>query len=240
MTHGLDSDTGVHVEQPRLLLGDWTWEPAASRPVEPIEEGPLGSIDLALRVLHDAPPPSAAYGVHRLSKGTAGVTVHLAEPLWKRLLALLQPPTELVLDSSGPVEWPAPLFPYQVDAVRMLVSRDAILLADDTGLGKTIETVSALRILAFQRRMQVALVVVPAGVLRQWRKELAVWAPELRVSTIQGPWSERAWQWQAPAHVKLVSYDTLREDAANKSDTRPRERTWDVVIPRRGAAHQEP
>jgi SNF2 family DNA or RNA helicase len=226
----LDSDSGVHVERSRVLLGDWTWEPATCRPVEPIEEGPLGSVDLALRVLHDAPQPAAGYGVRRLSKGTAGVIAHLAGPLWKRLLVLLQPPTDLVLDSSGPVEWPAPLFSYQVDAVRMLVSHDAILLADDTGLGKTIETVAALRILAFQRRMQLALVVVPAGVLRQWRKDLAVWAPELRVSTIQGPWSERAWRWQAAAHVELVSYDTLREDAANESDRLPRERTWDVVI----------
>jgi SNF2 family DNA or RNA helicase len=218
------------VEQPRLLLGDWTWEPATSQTVAPIEEGPLGSVDLSLRVLHDAPPPSAAYEGRRHSRGAAGVLAHVAEPLWKRLLVLLQPSMDLVLDAGGPVEWPAPLFPYQVDAVRMLVSRDAILLADDTGLGKTIETVVALRLLAFQRRMQLALVVVPAGVLRQWRKELAVWAPELRVSTIQGPWSERAWRWQAPAHVKLVSYDTLREDAADGSGRLPRERTWDLVI----------
>src|SRR6476646_322890 len=96
------------------------------------------------------------------------------------LLSRLQPATDLLLDSSGPVEWPAALFPYQLDGVRTLVSRDAILLADDTGLGKTIETIAALRILALQRRMQAALVVVPSGVLRQWRRELASWAPELR------------------------------------------------------------
>jgi SNF2 family DNA or RNA helicase len=121
------------------------------------------------------------------------------------------------------------LFPYQVDAVLTLLARDAILLADDTGLGKTIEAIAALRLLALQRRMQAALVVVPAGVLRQWRRELNAWAPELRVSTIQGPAAERAWQWQAPAHVYLVSYDTLREDGADNVDRPPRQRTWDVV-----------
>jgi SNF2 family DNA or RNA helicase len=165
-----------------------------------------------------------------MQKGDADIVAHLAEPLWKRLLYVLQPPTDLLLDSGGPVEWPAMLFPYQIDAVRVLVSRDALLLADDTGLGKTIEAIATVRILALRRRMQLALLVVPAGVLRQWRKALATWAPELRVSTIQGPAAEQAWQWQTPAHVELISYDTLREDAGNHSDRLPWERTWDVVI----------
>jgi SNF2 family DNA or RNA helicase len=113
--------------------------------------------------------------------------------------------------------------------VRALLARDALLLADDTGLGKTVEAIAALRILALQRRAEAALLVVPAGLLRQWRKALGAWAPELRVSTIQGPATERAWQWQTPASVYLVSYDTLREDGAHNPEGAPRRRTWDVV-----------
>jgi SNF2 family DNA or RNA helicase len=220
---------GVHVEDAQLLLGDWTWEPATCRYVGEIEEGPLGSVDLTLRVLHDPPAPNRANRMGRRPGGAAGITAHLSNPLWRRLLYLLQPPTDLLLTTAGPIEWPAALFPYQVDGVRALLTRDAILLADDTGLGKTIEAIAALRILALQRRIHAALVVVPAGVQRQWRMELNSWAPELHVSTIQGPAAERAWQWQAPAHVYLVSYDTLREDGANNSDRPPRQRTWDVV-----------
>jgi SNF2 family DNA or RNA helicase len=222
-------EDGVHLEQARLLLGDWSWEAARSLPLERIEEGPLGSVDLTLRVLHDAPAPVESHRVRGYRKGDADIARHLQEPLWKRLLYLLQPQLDLVLDSVGPVEWPAPLFQYQVDAVRMLVSREAMLLADDTGLGKTIEAIAALRVLALQHRVQVALVAVPASLVRQWRKALASWAPELRVSTIQGPAAERAWQWQTPAHVALVSYDTLREDAGTP-DRLARERTWDVVV----------
>jgi len=216
-------------EDARLLPHEWTWEPASSRRVEPDEEGPLGSVDLTLRTLRDAPPGAAKRGRQRYAEPYAGIAAHLVEPLWKRLLYLLQPPTDLLLDFSGPVEWPGVLFAYQVDAVRMLLARDAALLADDTGLGKTIETVAALRVLVFQRRVRLALVVVPAGVMRQWRRELKTWAPELRVSTIHGPAIERAWQWQAPAHVYLVSYDTLREDAAQHSDGLASHRIWDVV-----------
>jgi SNF2 family DNA or RNA helicase len=221
---------GVHVEEARLLLGDWTWEPASSRPVGEIDEGPLGAVDLSLRVLHDPPAPGHTGSARRPFGEPAGIARQLSPPLWKRLAYLLQPPTDLLLDTTGPIEWPAALFPYQLDAVRTLLAREAILLADDTGLGKTVEAIAALRILALQRRLEAALVVVPAGLLRQWRKALSAWAPEQRVSTIQGPATERAWQWQTPANVYLVSYDTLREDAAYRPDSPPRRRTWDVVV----------
>jgi SNF2 family DNA or RNA helicase len=219
---------GICVDDARLLVGDWTWEPATSRPVGEIEEGPLGSVDLSLRVLHDLTAPGRD-AVRRGPGGPATLGEHLPPPLWKRLAYLLQPPTDLLLAAAGPIEWPAALFPYQVDGVRTLLARDAILLADDTGLGKTIEAIAALRVLALQRRMQAALLVVPAGLLRQWRKAVNAWAPELQVSTIHGPAAERAWQWQSPAHVYLVSYETLREDGADHSNSRPSRRTWDVV-----------
>jgi SNF2 family DNA or RNA helicase len=219
----------VHLDVARLLGGDWTWEAATSRRVGKLEEGPLGSIDLSLRVLHEPIAPGAGRSYRRASGTSTSSAVQLTEPLWKRLLVVLQPPIDLLLLSTGPVEWPAPLFPYQVDGIRTLLTRDAILLADDTGLGKTVESIAALRILALQRRAENALIVVPAGLLRQWRKALHAWAPELRVSTIQGPAAERAWRWQTQAHVYLVSYDTLREDGAPRLDGPVRRRIWDVV-----------
>jgi SNF2 family DNA or RNA helicase len=220
--------SGVHIDRARLLLGDWTWEPATSRPSGEIDEGPLGSVDLSLRVLHDL-RASSGLAVQPWPGQPRGLGGHLPPPLWKRLAYLLQPPTDLLLAAAGPIDWPSALFPYQVDAVRTLLAREAILLADDTGLGKTVEAIAALRVLAVQRRLQAALLVVPAGLLRQWRTAVSTWAPELQVSTIRGPAFERAWQWQSPAHVYLLSYDTLREDGASP-DRPPRQRTWDVVV----------
>ena len=222
-------EPGVHLDPARLLLGDWTWGPATSRPGGEIEEGPLGSVDLSFRVLHD-PARSAGHAVRPWPGQPRGLGGHLPPPLWQRLAYLLQPPTDLLLATAGPIAWPAALFPYQVDAVRTLMAREAILLADDTGLGKTVEAIAALRVLALQRRMHAALLVVPAGLLRQWRTAVTIWAPELQVSTIRGPASERAWQWQTPAHVYLVSYDTLREDAAEGPASPSRRWTWDVVV----------
>jgi SNF2 family DNA or RNA helicase len=219
----------VQIDAACMLLGDWTWEPATSRPAGGIEEGPLGSVDLSFRVQHDLTGVPGRHAVWR-SPGQPTSLGGQQPPLWKRLAYLLQPPTDLLLSAAGPIAWPAGLFPYQVEAVRTLLARDAILLADDTGLGKTVEAIAALRVLALQRRMAAALLVVPAGLLRQWRTAVTTWAPELQVSTIRGPASERAWQWQSPAHVYLVSYDTLREDTAEGSASPTRRRTWDVVV----------
>src|SRR5215510_3399534 len=59
-------------------------------------------------------------------------------PLWKRLAYLLQPPTELLLAKSGPLQWPGTLFVYQLEGIHALMSHEALLLADDMGLGKTV------------------------------------------------------------------------------------------------------
>jgi SNF2 family DNA or RNA helicase len=150
-------------------------------------------------------------------------------PLAKRLAALLQPPPELLLAPAGPLEWPGPLLPYQLTAIRELLARELLLLADDMGLGKTVEALAALRVLALRRQLEAALVVAPAGLLTQWRAELHRWAPELRLSTVHGSAADRRWQWRTPAHVYLTSYETLRADYTDNPHS-PVARLWDLVV----------
>jgi SNF2 family DNA or RNA helicase len=173
------------------------------------------------------PPPTEA-DPHFLDRPHPSTTPEL--PLWKRLAYLMQPPTELLLAHTGPLEWPETLFPYQLEGIHALMSHDALLLADDMGLGKTIQTIAALRLLILQHQIEAALIIVRSGLLNQWRKELQRWAPELRTSTIRGPSVERAWQWSTAAHVYLISYETFRVDFTNNPHSPPRRRVWDVVI----------
>ena len=151
-------------------------------------------------------------------------------PLSKRLAYLLQPSTDMLLSKSGPLEWPGTLFEYQMEGIKALTTHNALLLADDMGLGKTIQAVGALRILFLQRHIESCLLIVPASLISQWRKELYHWAPELRISTIKGPASERAWQWRSPAHTYLTSYETFRSDFTDNPQSPPRRHIWDVVI----------
>ena len=150
--------------------------------------------------------------------------------LAKRLVFLLQPPTDLLLSVVGPLEWPRPLFEYQMEGIKALLSHEALLLADDMGLGKTVQAIGALRILTLQRLIESSLIIVPAGLIGQWRRELRFWAPELRISTVHGPVADRAWQWITPAHVYITSYETFRADFTGNPQSPPRRRTWDVVI----------
>lgn len=151
-------------------------------------------------------------------------------PLSKRLAYLLQPPTEILLSKVGPLEWPGTLFEYQIEGVKTLLARDALLLADDMGLGKTIQAIGALRILFLQRRIESCLLIVPASLVGQWRKEIHYWSPELRISTIRGTTAERTWQWSTPAHIYLTSYETFRSDCTDHIQSPPRRHVWDVVI----------
>ena len=57
-------------------------------------------------------------------------------------------------------------------------------LADDMGLGKTLQT---LGLLLARASGGPALVVVPASVIENWRREVARFAPSLTVRTHWGP-----------------------------------------------------
>lgn len=116
--------------------------------------------------------------------------------------------------ADDPLRWPSELLDFQKTGVGVLVERESVLLADDMGLGKTIQAAAAMRLLVRRGEIERILVVAPAAVLRNWRQELNRWAPELRVMEITGTKAQREWKWDARVHVKIVSYETLRSDAA--------------------------
>ena len=126
--------------------------------------------------------------------------------------------------------WPYPLMPFQQEGIATLLRNDRLLLADDMGLGKTVQAVAAMRVLRSRNEIESCLVVAPAGLLGQWRRELDRWAPELSAIIVDGSASERSWKWPARKDVKLVSYDTLRSDFGNNALAPVRREHWDVVV----------
>ncbi len=148
--------------------------------------------------------------------------------LAERLRAVLSPrlgPRASIGDIR--LDWTGDLMPFQMDGVHALLREERLLLADDMGLGKTVQVIAALRILRTHQRIRSCLVVAPASLLDQWRREIEKWASELTAIIIRGPAKDRSWQWKARADIFLVSYDTLRSD----SDVRRVQlTTWDVVV----------
>jgi SNF2 family DNA or RNA helicase len=199
---GLRADARSTAADLRLLpaASVWLWE----GPREPLEREP-GS----------AEPPLPAHGV----PADDGLDLR------SRLRLVLQPPLGLCVSPGGVVEWPHELMPFQVQGVRLLFERDRLLLADQMGLGKTVQALAALRLLALRHEVESCLIVTPAAVLAQWRDRFSEWVPELRLALVRGGTAERDGWWRAPAHAYLVGYETLRADQALA-----RNRVWDLVI----------
>ncbi|MBN1356927.1 DEAD/DEAH box helicase [bacterium] len=126
--------------------------------------------------------------------------------------------------------WPNRFFPYQLDGIGAIISHDHLLLADDMGLGKTIQMIAALRIMLASGTIHDVLVLVPASLMLQWRKELRLWAPEIRVSTVHGSPVERNWQWRVPASIFLTSYHSFAQDFSGRKRSLMSERVWDAVV----------
>jgi hypothetical protein len=183
---------------------------------------PLLDADLELPARGGAPPGSdRAPGDGRRPRPE--------DLLARRLATVLQPPPDLLMIANGPLEWPGIFYPYQRDGIRALVHSPRLLLGDDMGLGKTVQAIAALRLLFYRREVERALVVTPASLLEQWRREIARWAPELRVMVVQGPPEDRAWRWHYRAHVSLTSYETLRADVTGSPTCGPCREPWSVV-----------
>jgi len=190
----------------------------------------LGSFDLESRLVISSLSSDRCHPAQRASSISTSANVDRSDPTAEVLAALLQPPLELLLPPGRVLDWPAPLLPYQQDGVRALLERERLLLADDMGLGKTVQVIAALRILFHRGSAERVLVVCPTAVLRQWEAEFRKWAPEVTVVTVAAPPERRAALWKLPAHVHLVSYDTLRGDVLDLDVSPVTTQTWDVLV----------
>lgn len=88
------------------------------------------------------------------------------------------------------------------------------LLADEMGLGKTVETIAYLAAVFSEEAGDDtrALLVVPAGLIENWRRELARFAPEIPVRVHHGQRRAEEARVPFPRGVVITSYSTLALD----------------------------
>ncbi len=132
-----------------------------------------------------------------------------------RVRALSAPPPEL--SRAAPSELRASLRPYQVQGVAWLQhlrEHDAGgVLADDMGLGKTLQTIAHLCIEKESGRADIAtLVVTPTSLVGNWQRELAKFAPHLRVTVLHGKDRDKRRSELAQCDVCLTTYPVLVRD----------------------------
>lgn len=112
------------------------------------------------------------------------------------------------------------LFPYQKEGVEFALFRRAAIIADEMGLGKTIQAIGAAvmkkRILAFKK----TLIVCPATLKSQWKKEIEKFTAE-KALILSGLPDQREQQYlDGDYFFFIVNYETVLRDshAINRAD----------------------
>lgn len=123
------------------------------------------------------------------------------------------------------------LLPHQVVLTYRIATASPrrYLIADEVGLGKTIETALILRELASRGELNRALMVVPAGLVDNWHRELnEVFNLDFEVFGSEGDITDRKTNAFAKHDRLIASIDTLKRPARIKRllDA-PR---WDLVV----------
>ena len=94
------------------------------------------------------------------------------------------------------------LKPFQRAGVRYLLAQRRAFLADEQGLGKTIEAIATLQ----ADDAYPAIVVCPASLKLNWLRELQRWLPDRSTQVLNGAATRGA---VAPADVTVVNYDIV-------------------------------
>ena len=115
----------------------------------------------------------------------------------------------------------AELRPYQKDGFNFLCHLSRLklggVLADDMGLGKTLQTLTWLLWLKVNRRKNTkpkpALVICPASVLHNWRRESEKFTPDMKVLVLESGQARHNLRKYIPEHdIVVTNYSILRRD----------------------------
>jgi superfamily II DNA or RNA helicase len=113
----------------------------------------------------------------------------------------------------------ATLRPYQAEGLswlqRLRVLGVGGVLADDMGLGKTLQTIA---LLAGEkqagRSTGPSLLLMPTSLIGNWQREIAKFAPSLRVTALHGPKRRAQWSAATASDIVLTTYPLLLRDLA--------------------------
>ena len=123
------------------------------------------------------------------------------------------------------------LLPHQVVLTHRVATASPrrFLIADEVGLGKTIETALILRELASRGELNRALMVVPAGLVNNWHRELNdVFNLDFEVFGSEGDITDRKTNAFAKHDRLIASIDTLKRPARIKRLLEAGR--WDLVV----------
>ncbi len=165
-------------------------------------------------------PDAYRHLVQRLMSGTPVTPervrlVDLAAAVWSR------PGFDTLISGTGLAFEP---FDYQLQTVMTVLGRmrGRAILADEVGLGKTIEAALVLSELRARGLAGRALVVTPAGLVEQWREEL-----ERKFLLPTVALDGGRWECSADSPVVVASLAAARRDPARSALVGA---SWDLIV----------
>jgi SNF2 family DNA or RNA helicase len=112
------------------------------------------------------------------------------------------------------------LLSYQVRGAIFASCRGRVVLADDMGLGKTVQALAATELLRRRRGIRRVLVVAPASVKYQWKKEIERFT-KLDAQVIDGLVPQRQELYASPKFFNLTSYELVLKDIKYLHELQP-------------------
>lgn len=153
------------------------------------------------------------------------------EALQRLWLALEAEQLPLLENSATLTAAKVDLLPHQIVLTHRIANASPrrFLIADSVGLGKTIETALVLRELASRNELTRALMVVPAGLVNNWHRELnETFHLDFEVFGSEGDVTDRKSNAFAKHNRLIASIDTLkRATRVKKILEAPR---WDLIV----------
>lgn len=100
--------------------------------------------------------------------------------------------------------------PYQCEGIAYMINHGNCINGDDCGLGKTMQTIMTLELMD----VFPALIITPASVKYNWKKEWEKWNPTRTVGVVgrKKKFDENVWQ----NDVIIINYDILGERGLDK------------------------
>jgi SWI/SNF-related matrix-associated actin-dependent regulator 1 of chromatin subfamily A len=110
------------------------------------------------------------------------------------------------LEGEGVLHIPVPegkkLHPFQIAGIENMVERDNVLLADDQGVGKTIQVIGTINVL----NPETVIIICPATIKYQWQQFIEDWCVHpYKVQVIQGRKSQKI-----EGDIVIINYEVLK------------------------------
>lgn len=152
-------------------------------------------------------------------QGEYGQELSLTESAQSAVSSMYADRVSRLIDLHAQLDYPVPqsvpCYPYQEAGAHYLALGERIMLNDEAGSGKTLQTIRALQLIVQGGGNPFpAIVVAPSNMVMTWREEVQKWWPGLAVQCIIGKGATRTKALHTPAHVYVINYENLHRHSS--------------------------